>query len=130
ELNLDYKRSFWSVTDQSDNIGHYVDQNIISVGAEYTNNKNASKYWKRISFRAGYNYDSGYLEVDTKRITNNAVSLGLGLPIGYRSLSYLNISYTYGNSGSTEGILIEQNFSTVNVNISLSDIWFKKRKYD
>src|SRR5690606_27854379 len=62
ELNLDYKRSFWSVTDQSDNIGHYVDQNIISVGAEYTNNKNASKYWKRISFRAGYNYDSGYLE--------------------------------------------------------------------
>lgn len=129
-FNLDYKRSFWDATDQSDNIGYYVDQDIIGMGLEYTIDKNAFKYWKRINMRVGYNYDSGYLEVDDRKISNNAFSLGLGFPLGHRNLTFLNISYTYGESGSTEGILIQQNFNTINFNISLSDIWFVKRKYD
>lgn len=129
-FGIDYRRSFWDVTNQSDNIGQYADQDIIGIGIEYTIDKNSLKYWKRINFRAGYNYDSGYLEVDKKKITNNALSFGLGFPIGKKDLTWLNISYTYGKSGSTNGILVEQNFNTINLNISLSDIWFKKRKYD
>jgi len=129
-LNLDYKRSFWDMTDQVDNIGYYSDQDIIAFGTEYTIDKEALNYWKRISFRAGYNYDSGYLNVNDKKIRTNSLSLGLGLPIGYTKKNYINLSYTYGTSGSTKGILIEQNFNSINLNISLSDIWFVRRKYD
>lgn len=129
-LSLDYKRRFWDMTDQSDNIGHYTDQNVVGIGVEYVNNKNSFKYWKRINFRAGYNFDSGYLEIDHRKISNNSFSLGLGFPLGHNNLTHLNFSYTYGKSGTTKGILVEQNFNTININLSLSDIWFQKRKYN
>ncbi len=126
-LSLDYKRSFWGMTDQSDNIGRFSDQNVIGFGTEYTIDKNAYNYWKRIGFRAGFNYDTGYLKVNDKRISNNSFTLGLGLPMGNRNLSFINLSYSIGKSGSTEGVLIQQNFNTINLNLSLSDIWFLKR---
>lgn len=129
-LSLDYKRSFWGMTDQTDNIGRFTDQDVIGFGTEYTVDKYSYKYWKRISFRTGYNYDTGYLKVDDKRIRNNSFSIGLGLPIDNKNLSFINISYSIGKSGSTEGILIQQNFNTVNLNLSLSDIWFLKRLID
>ncbi|WP_274824201.1 hypothetical protein [Maribacter polysaccharolyticus] len=129
-LNLDYKRSFWDMTDQEDNIGRFSDQDVIALGVEYTIDKYAFNYWKRIDFRAGYNYDSGYLRINDKKIQANSLSLGIGLPIGFKNNNTINISYTYGKWGSTEDILIEQNFNSINLNISLSDIWFIKRKID
>jgi hypothetical protein len=32
--------------------------------------------------------------------------------------------------GTTESILIKEYVNTININISLSDIWFQKRKYN
>src|SRR5690606_14306753 len=40
-LSLDYKRSFWGMTDQTDNIGRFSDQNVIGFGSEYTIDKHA-----------------------------------------------------------------------------------------
>tara|TARA_R110000796_G_C14570566_1_gene435717 strand:+ start:16099 stop:17349 length:1251 start_codon:yes stop_codon:yes gene_type:complete len=127
-LNLEYKRSFWDMTDQEDNIGVFADQDVIAFGAEYTIDKYAFNYWKQIDFRVGYNYDSGYLKINDKKIQANSLSLGIGLPFGSKHNNTINISYTYGKWGSTEDILIEQNFNAINFNISLSDIWFMKRK--
>ena len=127
-LSADYNRSFWSSTDQSDAIGDYSNQDIYSLGASFTADPTSYKYWNRVDFRMGLNYNSGYLKVDDKAIDTYTASLGIGLPIGKRSL--LNISYALGKKGTTESILVKEYVNTLNINISLSDIWFQKRKYD
>ncbi|WP_407557513.1 hypothetical protein [Winogradskyella sp. 4-2091] len=127
-LTADYTKNLWSATNQSDAIGDYVDQNIYGFGASYSVDPKSFNYWKRVDFRMGLNYNSGYLMVDDTKIDTYAASIGLGLPLGKRSL--LNISYTLGKKGTTESILIKEYVNTLNINISLSDLWFQQRKYN
>ncbi|WP_299109827.1 hypothetical protein [uncultured Winogradskyella sp.] len=127
-LSADYNKSFWSATDQSDAIGEYVDQDVYSFGASYSADPKSYKYWKRVDFRMGLNYNSGYLKVDDTRIDTFAASVGIGLPIGKKSL--LNVSYSLGKKGTTDSILIQEYVNTLNINISLSDLWFQQRKYN
>ncbi len=127
-LTADYNKSFWSTTGQSDAIGDYTDQDIFSLGASYAVDPTSYKYWERVDFRMGLNYNSGYLKVNDTNIDTYTASIGVGLPIGKRSL--VNISYALGKKGTTESILIKEYVNTLNINISLSDLWFQKRKFN
>ncbi len=129
-VNLDYKGKLWGFTDQSDDIGDYVDQSIFSLGAQYRAKKVGLKYWQNIEFRAGFNYDSGYLKVNNQTIDNYGITAGIGFPISIRGGSMLNISYATGQRGTVSGILVEENFNMINVNLSLKDIWFRKLKFN
>lgn len=126
----DFIRSLWSSTNQTDEIGNYVDQTIIALGGEYTIDPNSLDYWKRIRLRTGLNYNSGYLKVNNIRIDDYSASIGLGFPVGKQKGSSINLSYTLGQRGNTNSFLVEENFNTLNINISLSGIWFQKRKYN
>jgi len=75
------------------------------------------------------NYDTGFLEIDNKRITNKAISIGVSLPIE-STFSTLNISYSYGQRGRISNGLIKENYHKLSVNLSLDGIWFVKRKID
>ncbi|MBW1294112.1 hypothetical protein [Aquimarina litoralis] len=129
-INLDYQGNLWGFTNQSDDIGDYVDQSIFSFGAEYRAKELGLKYWENIEFRAGFNYDSGYLKVNDEAIDNYSMTVGIGFPISVRGGSKLNISYATGKRGTVSGILVEENFNMINVNISLKDIWFRKLKFN
>jgi len=128
-ITLDYKHFSWDVTDQEDSIGVFVDQTTIGTGAEYVPKANSLKYFDRVNYRAGLYYDSGYLEIDNSKIDNISGVLGIGLPIGKKG-GMLNFSYTRGLRGSSDEVLVEENINQFNINLSLFDIWFKKRKYD
>lgn len=129
-LNVDYKRSLWSFTDQRDDIGRFVDQSNVSFGAQYRARERGLKYWQNVEFRAGFNYDSGYLKVNNEIIDNYSFSAGIGLPISRSKLSTLNLSFTTGQRGSVQGILVEERFNLINVNLSLKDIWFRRIKFN
>ncbi|GAA4112615.1 membrane protein [Aquimarina addita] len=125
-INADYKMNMWGQTEQSDNIGQFVNQSIVSLGAQYKANERGFKYWQHIEFRAGINYDTGYLKVNNKVIDNYGFSAGLGLPINRKGTSMLNISYTTGQRGSVSGLLLQENYNLINVNLSLKDTWFQR----
>ncbi|SFN94779.1 hypothetical protein SAMN05660413_03194 [Salegentibacter flavus] len=127
---LDYKRNFWTQTDQSDNLGDYVDQNLLGVGLEFSPGGNPLKYFNRVKYRGGFEYDSGNLEIDNEKVQNVAFSLGLGFPINSRRKSMLNLHYSYGKEGQLSTIMIQENYHLLSLNISLQDIWFVKRKFD
>jgi len=127
-LTADYTSKFWSTTNQSDAIGNYTDQSIISFGASYLKNPRGFKYWDRVDYRLGFNYNSGYLKIDDKKIDSYNMSLGIGLPISKSSM--INFSYTLSNEGHTDSFLVKEKSSTINLNITLSDLWFQKRKYN
>ena len=129
-FNVDYKRNFWTATNQSDFIGEFVDQDFIGIGAEYTPKENGINYWQRINYRFGFNTDNGNLAIKDDRITNYAINIGLGLPISKRRQSSINLGYSYGQKGAVSNGLIKENNHILTLNFSLHDLWFQKRKFN
>lgn len=127
-LNLDYKKSFWDDTNQSDQIGTFVDQNYFGAGIQYRGRKNQLKFFNRLEYRAGFNYDNGNIEIDNTRISNSALNFGIGIPLKQNSNSMINLSYSYGNKGTVSSGLIKENYHLFSINLSLEGIWFQKRK--
>ncbi|OMQ11150.1 aromatic hydrocarbon degradation protein [[Flexibacter] sp. ATCC 35103] len=128
-MTLDYEKSLWSDSNQSELYGNFVNQDRFALGFTYSTKKNIRKYWDRVQYATGVNFDTGYLEVDGKRINNAAISLGLTLPID-NTYSALHISYSYGQKGRISDNLIKENYHKISLNLSLDGIWFIKRKID
>lgn len=128
-MTFDYEKSFWGDTNQSDLYGNFVNQDRFALGFTYSATKNVRKYWDRVQYAMGANFDNGYLEVGGKRINNAAISIGLSLPIE-NTFSTLNISYSYGQKGRITDNLIKENYHKLSLNLSLDGIWFVKRKIE
>ncbi|AWK04339.1 aromatic hydrocarbon degradation protein [Flavobacterium crocinum] len=128
-LTLDYERSLWDDTKQSELYGNFVNQDRFAFGFTYSSKKNPRKYWDRVGYAAGLSYDTGYLEVDAHRVKNASFSVGLNLPID-NTFSSLNISYSYGQKGRVANDLIKENYHKISLNLSLDGIWFVKRKFE
>ncbi|MCX6232227.1 MAG: hypothetical protein NTZ33_11855 [Bacteroidetes bacterium] len=101
----------------------------ISVGGEIKPDNYSSKYFKRISYRAGFHYTNVNLKINGTQINEFAVSFGLGLPLR-KSKSTINLGVEYGNRGTTDNSLIKENFTKITIGFSAYDFWFFKRKYD
>jgi hypothetical protein len=86
-----------------------------------------SNYLSRIIYRGGFRYENTGLVLNNKSINDYAITFGLGLPIG---LSKINLGVELGKRGTTTSGLIEENYVNVTVGLSLSDLWFIKRKID
>ncbi|TDO97757.1 aromatic hydrocarbon degradation protein [Flavobacterium sp. 245] len=128
-MTLDYEKSFWNNTNQSELYGNFVNQDRFALGFTYNAKKDIRKYWDRVQYAMGANFDNGYLEVDGKRVNNAAISFGLSLPIE-NTLTTLNISYSYGQKGRITDNLIKENYHKLSLNLSLDGIWFVKRKFE
>lgn len=124
----DYKRSFWSATSLTDNTGAYTDSNSISLGVEYIGKENYNTR-NSIRYRLGYYYEDGNLKINNNKIATNALTAGIGIPIG-DAKSVLNFAYSYGNKGVVSNILAQEKFHALTINLSFSDNWFRKRKLD
>ncbi|MDO5969422.1 hypothetical protein Q4Q35_06350 [Flavivirga aquimarina] len=129
-FNLDYKKSLWDNTNQSDQLGTYVNQDFLGLGLQYSAKKQASKFFKNLEYRAGFNYDNGNLEVNKQRVKNYAINLGIGMPLNSYSNSMINIGYSYGNKGQINNGLIKENYHLLSINLSFEGKWFQKRKID
>ena len=126
---LDYEKSLWNDTNQSELYGDFVNQDRFALGFTYRKNKNIRSYSDRIQYATGVNFDTGYLEVDGKRVNNAAISFGVTLPIE-NTFSAVNISYSYGQKGRIGDGLIKENYHKLSLNLSLDGIWFAKRKIE
>lgn len=128
-MTADYEKSLWKNTNQSELYGDFVNQDRFALGFTYSAKKNIRRYWDRVQYAAGANFDTGYLEVDGKRVNNASISIGLTLPIE-NTFSALNISYSYGQKGKVSENLIKENYHKISLNLSLDGIWFVKRKIE
>ena len=128
-MTLDYEKSLWSNVNQSELYGNFVNQDRVALGFTYSAKKNIRKYWDRVQYATGFNFNTGYLEVDGKKVNDAAISIGLALPIE-NTYSTFNISYSYGQKGSVSNNLIKENYHKISLNLSLDGIWFVKRKID
>ncbi len=108
----------------------YVNASNIAIGGFYIPEYNSfSKYWKRVTYRAGLHFENTGLEINNETINEFGMSFGLGLPIG-GLFSNGNIGLELGKRGTTNQNLVQENFINLQFSLSLNDRWFQKKKYD
>lgn len=87
-------------------------------------------YFKRAFYRIGGRYHTGYLFLKGTQLSEYAVSGGVGLPVGRRTFTIVNISAEYGMGGTIQNQLVRERFLRFVVGLTFNDRWFIKPKYD
>ena len=100
------------------------------VGGYYIPNYNSlTSYFNRIVFRGGLRMEETGLHLAGESINEFGIAFGLGLPAG-RMLSNINLGIEYGQRGTTDSGLIQENFFNAMISLSLNDRWFIKRRFE
>jgi hypothetical protein len=99
-------------------------------GAEYTPDYQAIRgYHKLMTYRLGGYYYNSYLMVNEHQLKDYGITFGVGLPIKTLKTS-INVAFTLGTRGTTEYNLVKENYGIITFNVTLHDVWFRKRRFD
>ncbi len=132
---VDFETSKWSTFTfygKPDNLGEYWQ---LKVGGQLTPDPlSITNYWNRLTYRAGFYFGRDRINLDGKELSMYAVTLGAGLPIRkWRSydnqFTVINTALEIGKRGGKNNNITE-NFFRLSFGVSLSDIWFIKKRYD
>lgn len=137
-IMADYNQQNWSELDYNAS-QDLNDRQEYAVGVESIPDPDASsKYFKQVNYRAGFRYAQTRLNVNNYNINEYAMSAGIGLPvvnkkIGANSKSYINIGIEFGQRGTRENGLVQENFTNLYFGISFiptpNNKWFQKVEY-
>jgi hypothetical protein len=128
-VGADYLMEKWSETQKFEKDNQLRDRNKFSLATIYNANDGyATKFFKKLTYRFGAFYDTGYIEVRDERIKTKGFSFGVGMPLA-RGNGMINLSFEFGQMGSTENNLVREDFGRINLEVNLFENWFFKRKY-
>lgn len=108
----------------------------VGLGGEYTPNMLGDKYIQRISYRGGAYFHKTYLSYNDKSLTDQGVSLGLGIPMSRSKQAHseyigrFNLSVELGQRGALGSQPLSELYSRVRFGISISERWFVRRVVD
>lgn len=100
----------------------------IGGGMEILPSKDASTYWGHVIYRAGFYFNSSYLQINNQAINGMFATAGLGLPIGPDSR--LNLGFQFGVNGTTQAPLEKDTIFRLTASISASELWFVRLEED
>jgi long-subunit fatty acid transport protein len=127
----------WSQYKSFDFNGGLADTYRYSVGGEFTPNLNSvDSYFKRITYRLGFNHsDTPYL-VNGQKIVDQSISFGFSLPMMNpvsmergRAYSDMNMGFVLGQRGAKSPI--QEQYFKIFIGFTLRDNgWFQRRRVD
>jgi len=90
-----------------------------------------TNYFNRIVYRAGFRFEETGLSINNQDINEFGITFGVGLPVG-PGFSNINLGFEYGQRGTTDSGLIQEDFFRLSVGLSLTEArrWFEKRKFN
>lgn len=106
------------------------------LGGEYTPNMLGDKYFQRISYRGGAYFHKTYLSYGDKSLTDQGISLGVGIPMSRSKQAYseyigrFNLSVELGQRGSLGSQPLSELYSRFRFGITISERWFVRRVVD
>lgn len=101
----------------------------VAIGGSYKpKSTSISKYYKKITYRAGFHYDQTYYNIYGTSINKYGLTLGIGLPVP-RSLTSFNVALEFGSMGTIKNELVKETYFNISVSMSIYDRWFIKKKY-
>ena len=135
-LNLVVDASYtnWQHFRYLDNVNTLKNSYRLSFGLNFVPNKYAAgsgAFIRRVQYRFGAFYNTGYLELKNTAINNYAATIGVGIPVGmYRQFSMVNISAQFGQMGSINNGLMQEKYIRLIVGFTFNDKWFTKFRYE
>jgi hypothetical protein len=111
---------------------------MVKSGLQFVPNIKSNKYLSKINYRAGFYYGIDHIRAALVDMPIYAFTFGFGLPTSkpaynanFRSISptVLNFAFEAGRRGGSN-INLSENFVRIAMSVSLSDVWFFRRKYD
>lgn len=132
-IGADYNQTKWSEYTFFGSKDSVQDSWQFHVGGQILPNIASTKsYWSRVTYRAGLTFGQEYVKVFNDLPTWGA-SIGFGLPMRPPSYtnqySIINLSFEFGQRGNNVNV-VRENFFKIGIGLTLSDIWFIKRKYE
>lgn len=110
----------------------------LRAGTEYFPakiNTPVTKYFSFVRYRLGFFYGPDYINTSTSNRPEYGITLGAGFPLKLRRSFYetqssmLNAAIEIGSRGNRQNNLRE-NMVRISIGAALSDIWFRRAKYD
>ena len=131
-IGLDFSQQNWDnyrFYGQKDSVRNKWE---IKAGAQI-NPKPNRNYLSQVAYRFGLFTGPDYIKVGSK-LSQFGGSFGLGLPMAIsrqapNQVSIINLAFEYIKRGNNDNLL-KENMFRVSLGLSLSDIWFVKRKYE
>lgn len=99
----------------------------LNFGAEFVPNIYGG-YLQRFAYRAGVNFDNGYIYLKDHRISKLGISFGFAMPVKKLGTN-INFNFEYGKMGTHEDGLIKEDYFRIGLSITAKDRWFVQRKY-
>ena len=134
-IGAEYTSTQWTKYKYFNQSDRLVDSWQFKVGAQFCPDPVAGRnYWSNVNYRAGFFVGKDYVNPDGNGLKQFGFSMGMGLPIkkwnAYdRQFTVLNTTLQLGKRGSNVNNFTES-FVQFTLGMSLSDLWFQKRKYD
>jgi hypothetical protein len=129
-IGADFQITKWSDVKVFNSPDTYSDAQRLIVGLEYIPRpRTASKYIHRMRYRLAGKYESNYMKIKGEQLKEVGITFGVGLPMK-RSKSTLNLTFDIAKRGTFQSDVLSQTYFKFNIDLSLHDIWFIKRKYD
>jgi hypothetical protein len=125
----DYYTQDWTGSWSGENYGT-TNASSMHFGVEYTPDYEALRgYHKMITYRLGGYYSNYYLMVNDYQLKDYGITFGIGLPVKTLKSS-INLAFTAGTRGTTDYNLVKENYGIITFNVTLHDLWFRKRRFD
>lgn len=118
----------------------YTNTSTIKVGVEYTPDRyDVRNLFKRWSYRAGFRYGSYNQTFNGDRLSQLAVTAGIGVPVKLWAVSAIDVGVEYGRRGYNiaERVgLVRQQYFKFSIGFTLfagqenGEYWFMRPKYE
>lgn len=118
----------------------YTNTSTFKVGVEYTPNRyDIRRFLKRWSYRAGFRYGSYNQTFNGDRLSQYAVTAGIGIPVKLWAVSGIDVGVEYGRRGYNVADrlgLVRQQYFKFAVGFTLfagqenGEYWFMRPKYE
>lgn len=133
-FSLDFITQNWSnYKSFGVNEPYFTPYSQIALGAEWTPDTRSNSFWKRSTYRAGFNYTPTLLKVEGRTYNELNVSMGTSMAFsgGQGKLTYIHLGITAGKRGSIANGSLQERYVEAKLGASLSDIlWFYRPKID
>lgn len=129
KAGIDYEWSNWEEVEFTNTHLGTRNSNRYSLGVEFPSLGLRKGSGKMVFYRFGGEYRESYMIIKGIPINYRAITVGAGLPLK-GVVSVINFSLELGQNGTTKRDLFRENFVTLNLDLSLRDLWFRQRKYN
>jgi long-subunit fatty acid transport protein len=107
----------------------FKDAQTYRVGGFYLPDfDDVTSYFNRMTYRLGARFQENGMTIRNEDIEEFGISFGLGLPAG-PYLSNINLGVEYGQRGTTNSGLVQEDFLSLFISVSFNDVWFRERKF-